>query len=146
MKNLFLETNIPAPVKYIAGLFLFAALLNVVYFLVFALVNPIALMALVKAAISWFFAYGLLKLNDTWRTLTLFLGWLALVLTPIYLIVAMANPATMDFITETSMINAESLIFTGIVFGFLFGLALVITLNRPDVKAAFDAKAAVSDS
>ncbi len=44
------------------------------------------------------------------------------------------------------MINAESLIFTGIVFGFLFGLALVITLNRPDVKAAFDAKAAVSDS
>ena len=139
MKNLFLDTNIPSPVKYIAGLFLFAALLNVVYFLVFALANPLAILALVKAAISWFFAFGLLKLNGTWRALALVLGWLALVLTPIYLIAALTMPATLESVAELTMIDLDFAIYAGIVFGFLFGLGLVLALVRPDVKAAFDA-------
>ena len=141
MKKLFLDKNIPTTVKYIAGLFLFAALLNIVYFLVFALVNPLAFLALVKAAVSWFFAYGLLKLNGTWRALALILGWLALVLTPIYLIAALTMPATLESVAELTMIDLDFVVYIGIVFGFLFGLGLVLALVRPDVKAAFDANA-----
>ena len=145
MKNPFLDQDIPAPVKFVAGVFLLTSFLNIAYFLVYVSVNPIAYLALTKAAVGVLFAYGILKMIPVWRNVALILSFLTLVAAPIYLLLILTSPAVMEMFAELTLIDSRPFMLAAIFLGFLFGLAILLPLIRPGVKEAFETKAPATD-
>lgn len=138
MKNLFLDKVIPFPVKFVAGAFLFASVFNFLYFIFYVSVTPIAYLAVVKAIIGLFFAYGLLKLSAGWRIVSLFISCAVFLMLPFYLIAVLISPDFVTFITDTTAIESKLVMIATIIGGFFWALAIFFPLMRPEVIEAFD--------
>ncbi len=115
---------------------LFAAF-HFVSFVYFVSTMPIAWIGLVKMLFAIAAAIGLLKLSPGWRTFTVFISWLSVLILPFFILATILSTVFMRYVFEMSGIDSPAIVLSMEVFGFAMFLFMLICLTRPDAKRAF---------
>jgi hypothetical protein len=140
MDNLFQRQNIPMPVKMVAAAYLLLAVLNVAYSFFFFSISPVAPLAIFKALVGIAAAIGLLRLRSGWRTFSLVISLMSVLVLPFYFLGVLLSPDFLLFVSTMSGVDSVAVIEFAVVLGFAMFLWICITLMRPDVKTAFESK------
>lgn len=136
-RDLFQRQNIPKPVKMVAGVCLLGAIPQFLYFVIFVTTTPIAWFGLGKALFGIVMAIGLLNLRPGWRTFTVFITGLGVLVLPFYVLATIFSTEFVQFVSELTGIQSTSVMLFAEVVGFAMFLFIFICLTRPDVKKAF---------
>ena len=135
---MFQRENIPTSVKMAAAANLLFAVFHLASFVYFVPTMPIAWGGLVKMLFAIAAAIGLLKLRPGWRTFTVFISWLGVLILPFYVLATIFSTAFMRYVFEISGIDSRAIMLSMESFGFAMFLFILICLTRPDAKKAFE--------
>ena len=82
-------------------------------------------------------AIGLLKLISGWRTFTIIISGLGVLVLPFYALATIMSTDFVLFLTEMSGIESRAVMLLAETVAFAMVLFMLICLMRPDVKKAF---------
>lgn len=83
---MFQTQNVPKPVKMVAAVYLLGAVFHFFYFVLYVSTTPIAWFGLGKVLLSIAAGIGLLYLIPGWRTFSIFISWLGVLILPFYVL------------------------------------------------------------
>ena len=85
-------------------------------------------------------AIGLLNLRPGWRTFTIFISGLGVLILPFYVLATIFSTDFVLFVSEMSGVDSLVVMLFAEIFGFALFLFMLICLMRPDVKNAFQTR------
>lgn len=116
------------------------AVFHLASFVYFVPTMPIAWGGLVKMLFAVAAAIGLLKLSPGWRTFTVFISWLGVLILPFYMLATILSWDVFLNVFGASGNVSPTIVLSMEVIGFTLFLFMLICLTRPSAKRAFDAR------
>ncbi len=139
MDNPLQRQDVPKPVTMVVAACLLLAIVNLSYTLFYLFSTPVlAPLTLVRGLLGIAAARGLLNLSAGWRTFMLVVTGLGIPILPLYFLAMIFSSDFVLFVSEVSGIDSWVASELAIALGFALFLWIFVTLQRPDVKSAFE--------
>ena len=136
---MFQIQNVPKSVKMVSAGFLLMAMVDVYYFILFLFTAPeFVPFALIDGLLLIALAVGLLNLSGGWRTFSLVITGLGVLVFPPCFLALVFSSDFFLLVSEHSRIDSLVALEVAVVFYCASLLWMFITLRRPDVKRAFE--------